>query len=131
MQPHMKEPGNMAKKPVLLVEDDPALRAVMGLVLQDAGYQVTAARDGKDALELLERETPGIILLDMRMPVMDGREFSRLLHQRPGPRVPVLTVTADTHPEQVAAEMEADGYIEKPFDIDELVEAVRELYPDR
>src|SRR2546430_2317625 len=118
-----------AEKQVMIIEDDPAIRTVMGIVLEDAGYRVTMARDGRDALKLLEHEAPGLILLDARMPVMDGREFSRQLHARWHHKVPIITVTADTHPAELAADLEADDYLEKPFDIDELVDMVRGHFP--
>src|SRR2546428_8452287 len=101
-------------KHVMIIEDDPAIRTVMGIVLEDAGYQVTMARDGRDALRLLEHETPGLILLDARMPVMDGREFSRQLHARWRHKVPVITVTADTHPRELAADLGPTGTWRSP-----------------
>ena len=63
------------KKPILIVEDDPELAEVYHTLLVQAGYNVSVAHNGKDALKLSEEHDPKLILLDLRMPVMDGVEF--------------------------------------------------------
>jgi CheY-like chemotaxis protein len=67
--------GTPAK--VLVIEDDDAIRAVVSAALEDEGYQVVNARDGAEGLQVARTEQPRIILLDMRMPVIDGWEFTR------------------------------------------------------
>jgi len=67
--------GGRASDHILLVEDDPDARDEMAWVLRREGYEVVAAADGQEALEVVRRETPALILLDLMMPVMDGFEF--------------------------------------------------------
>ena len=117
-------------RPVLVVEDDPALGRVIELVLRDAGYRVVAATDGREALERVTESLPGVVLLDMKMPVMDGWEFAGELRARYGHTVPIIMVTAAWNSQQRAQEIGADDYLDKPFDIDELVKVVERHYVD-
>lgn len=70
-------------KKVLLVDDDPHLLELMKTVLKQKGYDVTVARSGSDCLGLLERMKPDLILLDVMMPVMDGKEVARRIRANP------------------------------------------------
>jgi CheY-like chemotaxis protein len=85
------------------------------------------ARGGAVALELVEGEPPSLILLDMRMPVMDGWTFARAYRARPGPYAPILVLTAARDPETRAAEIQADGCLSKPFDLEDLLNLVDRL----
>ncbi len=116
------------KRPVLVVEDDPALGRVIQLVLTDAGYRVVTAGDGREALDRVEEEKPAVIVLDMKMPVMDGWEFSRHLRERYGREIPVIMLTAAWNSRDRAEEIGAEDYLDKPFDIDDLVQAVGRHY---
>src|ERR1051325_9063617 len=77
-QPHSWRPGEKSTMAasILVVDDDPNFRDTMELVLSNEGYEVLTAGDGGDALLTLQSVTPDLILLDMIMPVMDGREFA-------------------------------------------------------
>jgi DNA-binding response OmpR family regulator len=90
------------------------------LALTDEGYEVTLASNGSEALDASVDGPFDIILLDMRMPVMDGWSFAEEYRNRPGPRVPVIVVTAARDAAARAAEIDADGYLAKPFSLDEL-----------
>jgi two-component system chemotaxis response regulator CheY len=68
---------------------------------------------------------PDLVLLDMRMPVMDGWAFARAYRELPAPRAPIVVMTAAPDARHRAAEVEADGFVGKPFDLSELVSAVR------
>lgn len=116
------------ERPVLVVEDDPALGRVIELVLKDAGYSVIAATDGREALDRVAEGLPGVVLLDMKMPVMDGWEFATELRSKYGRTVPLIMVTAAWNSEQRAQEIGADDYLDKPFDIDDLVRVVERHY---
>lgn len=113
---------------VLVVEDDDELRALVKLVLEESGYGVIAAQNGQDALRLLgEREgggEPDLVLLDMRMPVMNGWEFAKRYREN-GHHAPILVLTAAVHAAQFADEIEADGWLSKPFSLNELLDAVK------
>jgi DNA-binding response OmpR family regulator len=106
---------------VLVVEDDGDLVALMELVLSDAGYRVRTAQDGAAALALVAQEMPGLILLDMRMPGMNGWEFAREFRDRYDRAAPIVVVTAAENARARAAEVDADGWLAKPFEIDEVL----------
>ncbi len=106
---------------MLVVDDDPGIREFVSTVLADEGYTVSEATDGHDALEHVARERPDLILLDMRMPVMDGWEFVRVYRERPGPHAPIVIVTAALDVAKDAREIGADGFLAKPFLLDDLL----------
>jgi two-component system response regulator MprA len=109
---------------VMVVDDEPDLRDLVALTLIDAGYEVGVARDGREALAKINERRPDIILLDMMMPIMDGQTLCRKLRDDGGlPRVVVMT--AADHVAQCARDVGAVGWLAKPFDIDELVIAIR------
>jgi CheY-like chemotaxis protein len=109
---------------VLVVEDDADLLALMELVLSDAGYRVRTATEGGAALDRVEEEMPGLILLDMRMPGMNGWEFAREFRARHGRACPIVVVTAAENARARAAEVEAEGWLAKPFEIDDVLRVV-------
>jgi CheY-like chemotaxis protein len=112
---------------ILLVEDDPAIRRMMQMALEEEGYEVVAVADGLDALGALEQRQPGLILLDLRMPRMNGWEFAESYRSRPGPRVPIVALTAGRDIAGKAAEIGADAYLGKPFDLEQLLAVVRSI----
>ena len=109
---------------VLVIDDDPSIRQVVGYVLSDEGYDVVEAADGQAALAAIERRHPDVILLDMKMPGMDGWAFVRRYRERYGHRSPIVVLTAAQDAARRGAEVDADGYLAKPFDLDALVERV-------
>jgi CheY-like chemotaxis protein len=110
--------------PVLIVDDDDGIREFVDIALTDEGYEVLGAAHGKDALKLIEQQSPSVILLDMLMPEMDGWEFARVYGQTPGPHAPIVVVTAAREAAQRAAQINADDVLAKPFRIDELLRVV-------
>ena len=111
---------------VLVVDDDAALRHMLRLTLQDYGFKVRSAENGRDALEAVAEAVPDAVVLDLEMPVMDGRAFYRELRKR-GIEVPVLIVSA--YGARAAGRELGAPAIDKPFNPDELIDAVRELLP--
>jgi CheY-like chemotaxis protein len=109
---------------VLVIDDDPGIRQVVSFVLSDEGYDVDEASDGARALETIERRHPDLILLDMKMPVMDGWEFARRYRARYGSRAAIVVVTAATDAALRGADVDADDFLAKPFDLDALIECV-------
>ena len=112
---------------VLIVEDDDGIRDMVDIVLSAAGYEVLTASDGADALEVIGGGPPDLVLLDMRMPVMDGWEFARRYRAGPAPHAPIVVMTAARDAAQRAAEIDANGYLGKPFDMAELLRLVSQL----
>ena len=109
---------------ILVVDDDEAILDIVADVLRFEGYPVETAIDGVVALEVVERDRPALVLLDMRMPRLDGWGFARTLRER-GIELPILVMTAARDAAGWAQEIGAGGYLAKPFDIDELLDAVR------
>ena len=111
-----------AARDVLIVDDDPAIVRMLRMMLRTNGFDVSEAYDGAEALETIEHHRPSAIILDVEMPVMDGRTFYRRLRQR-GDDVPVVILSAG-NARAVQRELGAQGYIAKPFGADDLVDAV-------
>lgn len=105
---------------VLVVDDDESILDMLGAVLSAEGYSVRVAPDGGLALEMVEAELPSLVLLDMRMPVVDGREFALRLRDR-GLAIPIIVMTAGRDAWRSAEEVRADAVLAKPFEIDELL----------
>ena len=111
---------------VLVVDDEPAIRALLSDVLADLGYLVETAVHGADALEKLARQSFQAILLDMMMPVMDGREFlGRLRQELTAPSPPVVVLSAaPADLLRTMLDLGATACLEKPFELDTLLEAL-------
>jgi CheY-like chemotaxis protein len=120
---------------VLLVEDDDDLREIEVDILEAAGYRVATAREGREALERVAQEMPGLIFLDMKMPGMDGWAFAREFRARHDRMVPIVVVTAATNAKRRAEEIAAEGALGKPFDYRDLIRAVEShldgIHPQR
>jgi two-component system OmpR family response regulator len=108
-------------KHVLVAEDDPPTRSFIVAALTDEGYIVTAAADGKDALERCAEVRPDIVVLDLSMPIVDGFEFLR----RRGPEcsVPVIAVSAGFRKDQLSG-LRVTAFVAKPFDLQVLIAVI-------
>lgn len=117
-------------KTVLTVDDSRTMRDMLMLALKDAGYRVVQAEDGVHGLEVLQAESPDIVITDINMPRMDGFGFIEGLRANPDHKatpVLVLTTESDAAKKQRAREAGATGWIVKPFDPVKLVDAVRRV----
>lgn len=112
-----------AAAPILVVDDDPNILATLTDILQLEGHRVRTAANGRDALAELDRERPWLVLLDMRMPVLDGWGFAEQLRLR---RLgyPIVVMTAAESARHWAEEIGATSYIAKPFDVNELLQTI-------
>jgi two-component system, OmpR family, response regulator MtrA len=112
---------------VLLVEDDASIRESTSLGLERAGFRVTTAADGAEAVDRFRRDRFDLVVLDLMLPELDGFEVCRRL--RGESRVPILMLTARTDATDVVAGLElgADDYVTKPFDLPILVARARAL----
>ena len=113
-------------KSVLVVDDEPVLRGLVAEVLRDEGYAVAEAGDGEALLDRLKDERPNLVLLDVMMPGIDGRQAYLVMRSRDDlPRVPVVMMSAAVSPNQLDPSIAA--FLPKPFDLDRLLALVEEL----
>jgi CheY-like chemotaxis protein len=113
--------------PILVVEDDEGIRSTILDLLKYSGYPVVTAEDGASALELVARGPVGLILLDLKMPVMDGWAFVRAYRRQAVQPAPIVVITAAPDAARWAAEIEATAHLAKPFELADLL-AVVERY---
>lgn len=110
---------------VLVVEDDDDIRETLAEVLTEDGYTVETARNGVQALAALKTVEPKVILLDLSMPVMNGREFREAQRRDPALlRIPTVVLTAVDRIRQEVSDLEVDGAIAKPIDLSQLLSVV-------
>jgi CheY-like chemotaxis protein len=108
---------------VLVVDDDTSILDTVSSILTGEGYDVVSAASGQEALDAIARKQPVVILLDMRMPIMDGWAVARALRDK-GITIPIVVMTAAESAKRWADEVGAEGYLAKPFGLDELLAAV-------
>lgn len=127
----------MAKKKILLVDDDPDIRDVLTMILESRGYQTVSATDGLECLAALRAENPDLILLDLLMPKMDGFAVLKELHEEKWAQyksIPILILSSIREGAsrrrwelETALELDIDDYIEKPIEPDTLLQRVETL----
>jgi DNA-binding response OmpR family regulator len=110
---------------VLVVEDDTDLRQTIQWMLEDEGFLVETAADGREALDRATQHKPSLVILDMGLPIIDGNGVAAGLRSTYGNTVTILTMTADSRAAEKAQRIGAIGYLSKPFDLDTLLDAVR------
>ena len=111
----------MQTKNVLVVDDDPDIRQIVSWALEDEGYAVQTATNGRDALEAVRRQSPDAIVLDLNMPVMDGWSFIHAHRADPTcSDVPIILMSAGQRIAQ-AQDLGAAAFVTKPFDVGVLV----------
>ncbi|MBN2453795.1 MAG: response regulator [Candidatus Omnitrophica bacterium] len=115
-------------KKILVVDDEPDVLRVMSFRLKNAGYEILTAANGRIAFDIISKERPDLVLLDLRMPVMDGCETCARIKNDEGLKeiiVILITASSGSKVAERAKELKADDYIIKPFDPDELISKVR------
>ena len=120
-------PSPAGQQPILVVDDEPAIRRLLVDALMDEGYRAVAAGDGIEALALLERMAPGLILLDLRMPRMDGVAFAAELHRREQSPPPLVVLTAAPFDPEILARLGVAEVLIKPFVLDAVYSNVERL----
>jgi len=119
-------------KRILIADDDPGIVDAVQLMLQFYGYDVDFTYNGNDVLELNKGHLPDLILLDIWMSGVDGRDVCREFKQRESTRhVPVLMISASKDVAGSVMEAGADDFLPKPFDMDELVNRIERLLTSR
>ncbi len=120
----------MTQKLILIVEDEPDVARLLQFHLQRQGFRTATAADGRTALNETFARKPDLVLLDLLLPKLHGREVCRLVKSSPITRhIPVLMLTALAHVEEKVEgfKVGADDYLTKPFDLRELIARVKAL----
>jgi two-component system alkaline phosphatase synthesis response regulator PhoP len=112
---------------ILVVDDEPKITRLARDYLEKNGFRVTIAADGQTALMAARREKPDLIVLDLMLPIMDGREVCKILRRESGVPIIMLTALAEEVDQVTGLEIGADDYITKPFSPRALVARVRAL----
>lgn len=107
----------MPRGPILVIDDDPDICAILRRTLEREGYRVVTAEDGMHAIRAYELNRPSMLFVDLMMPNLDGEELLRVLGS---PRPPVVLVTASVRRAEVAERFEIDDALEKPFDLENI-----------
>jgi len=118
-----------AARTILVVEDNPDLLEVLGMLLEYERFHCAWAADGRQALEWLAERRPALVILDWVLPRVGGAQVLAAIRERYGAGVPVLVLSAVADAEQ-AAQAGADAYLRKPYAVEELVAAIRRLLGD-
>ena len=114
--------GRTQRRRVLIVDDEEGFRDGVADLLGMEGYEVSVARDAVDAVRIMPEFKPEVILLDLRMPLLDGEGFLRGMSGLPaGARVPVVLISAKEDLAAVASRAGAAGYLSKPFEAPQLL----------
>ena len=124
----MQRPAPCSPHAVLIVDDDPGIRCLLSELLSDEGYAVETATNGCEALSLLRRVRPCLILLDIMMPVLDGWGFCREQQRRPDVAdIPVALMSAGDTLVRPQPPCRPVALFPKPFDLDQLVDRLRHV----
>ncbi len=115
----------MSENRILVVEDEASIAEVVSLYLKRAGYTVQVAADGRQAMDLFERQMPDFVILDLMLPEVDGLSLTRWLRDRSNVPIIMLTARREEIDRITGLEMGADDYVVKPFSPQELVSRVR------
>lgn len=125
----------MPKPPhILLVDDDPITRRLFGSRLADTGFEVLYAKDGNEGREMARRLRPNLVIMDYRMPVMDGLKAAEMMKsERVTANIPIILLTNvdfSQEAQQTAKSIGIDDYIYKGVDINEFIERVKKFLPN-
>ena len=121
-------------KTILIADDEPNIVAALEFVLQRSGYDVHVARNGDEALKLVEQARPDLVLLDVMMPVKSGYEVCKRIRERDdGRQTKIIMLSAKGRDAEVSKGLAigADLYVTKPFSTRDLMDKVRELLGDQ
>lgn len=116
-------PGSRTR--VLVIDDDDAVCELLRQSLSDRGFAVATVQHGAAALELVKHHQPAVILVDLRMPIMDGWAFVEQYRRMADPPASIVLLSAVKDLEATAKRLGAEGFVRKPFQIEELTAAVQ------
>ncbi len=126
---------------ILVIDDDPDIVDVLTVLLEEEGYEVVSANDGKEGLARIKEENPDLIILDLLMPILDGYGVCKTLQDPRWSRwsdIPIIVLTSvredvshRRYELETGVRMDVDDYIEKPIDPDTVLERVRKILARR
>lgn len=120
--------GEPWSRRILVVDDEAGIRALLVDFLEMEGFVVDAAVHGAEALDIAGAHRPDLVLLDLMMPVMDGRQFAERCRRTPAlAAVPIVLMSAAPDGRAVSREIGAWGFLPKPFDFDDLAQVLRRV----
>lgn len=123
----------MENKNILVIEDNELNRKLVRAILQRSSYNIMEAVDAEGGIRLAREQRPGLILMDIQLPGMDGLIATRIIKQDPGlQEIPVVALTGHAMEEDIEKAMEAGcaGYISKPFNIKDFLDTVNQFFQD-
>lgn len=111
---------------ILVVDDDQGILEALNIVVQELGYKVVTVDDAQKVVAAAEKEQPALILLDLLLSGTDGRDVVRTLRGTPSTKdIPIILMSADGKVQEKSQEVQTDGYLKKPFDLDVLEQLIK------
>jgi DNA-binding response OmpR family regulator len=115
----------MVNKKILICDDDEDILDMLGLILEDTGYEIITEQNSSNLKHLIESRSPDLIILDLWMPVLSGDHVLKSLRRNPQTKdLPVIVISASREGKSIADQAGASDYIAKPFDFDELISKI-------
>jgi len=116
----------MNNKKILICDDDEGILDMLGLILEETGYDIVTEQNSLNVNQLIEIESPDLIILDLWMPVLSGDQVLRGLRKNPNTEnLPVIVISASRDGQVIAEQAGASDYLAKPFDFDELIDKIK------
>lgn len=113
-------------KNILIIDDDDAILEVLKIILDEEGYTTKVLSDSHQVLKFVDHEIPDLILLDIWLSGIDGQEIAHELKSREKTKnVPIIMISANNEGEKLAKESNVDGFIAKPFEINDLLKVIK------
>ncbi|BAY16769.1 two-component response regulator [Anabaenopsis circularis NIES-21] len=119
--------NHSGKRKILIADDDDDSRAMLSFLLEEEGWEVREAKNGEEALEIVIKEQPDLLILDNRMPKLTGVEVYKHL-QAQGIKIAVVLATAHGYLDELASSLGIAHFISKPYDIPELLKTIESAY---
>ncbi len=110
---------------IFICDDDPGILEVLKIILEESGHQVFAFENGKGIQRKIKQHSPQLIFLDLWMPGIEGREITKILKRDPHTKhIPIIIVSALNDVEQISKSVGADGFLAKPFEVNDLLKLI-------
>jgi two-component system, chemotaxis family, chemotaxis protein CheY len=119
----------LSTRRILVIDDDSMSAKLIYVLLTKRGYSVSTATDGEMGFELAQVLRPNVIILDMRMPIMDGWQFITSYQGTDGPHSPIIVISASVRPQEVNNLTGVASYLTKPFELSDLLGCVQQYLP--